>query len=273
MANHYFDVARKKGYKAAERWLVKNFNKSWHRAKGTAFWRSFDQYRTARKEYEMPGGKHRAEYIGEQQGISGTHLNDANINSAFQNYLIQRDASSAEILRSAIPIAPVKDKNGRVQNYKGVIGSETILAAIGKRQIVAGREYTHNSDISRFNRALNGLTFTIRHGDINTARYGAGTGLRRNRGMHGFVVHNITVSKDDLKRKGYDIDRNKSLWGKYGVTESGISGYVNIQVITDISGSQAALNTKSDKEWGGSSYSKSRIARNQAMQEERAAMD
>ena len=117
------------------------------------------------------------------------------------------------------------------------------------------------------------MTFTIRPGDIDTARYGAGTGLRRNSGIHGFVVHNITVSKDDLKRKGYDIDRNKSLWGKYGVTESGTPGYINIQVITDISGSQAALNTKSDKEWGGSDYSKSRIARNQAMQEERAAME
>lgn len=114
MANHYFDVARKKGYKAAEKWLVKNFNKSWHRAKGTAFWRSFDQYRTARKEYEMPGGKHRAEYIGEQQGISGTHLNDADINRAFQDYLIQRDAASAATLRSAIPMSEVKDKNGRV---------------------------------------------------------------------------------------------------------------------------------------------------------------
>lgn len=273
MANYYFDVARKKGHNAAEKWLVKNFNKSWHRAKGTAFWRSFDQYRLARKEYEMPGGKHIAEYIGEQYGISGSHISDAAVNRAFRDYLIQRDASSAAILRSAIPTAPVKDKNGRVQNYKGVIGSETILAAIGKRQIVAGREYTHNSDISRFNRALNGLTFTIRPGDIDTARYGAGTGLRRNRGIHGFVVHNITVSKYDLKRKGYDIDRNKSLWRKYGVTESGTPGYINIQVITDISGSQAALNTKSDKEWGGSAYSKSRIARNQAMQEERAAME
>lgn len=117
------------------------------------------------------------------------------------------------------------------------------------------------------------MTFTIRPGDINTARYGAGTGLKRNSGIHGFVVHNITVSKDDLKRKGYDIDSNKSLWGKYGVTESGTPGYINIQVITDISGSQAALNTKSDKEWGGFDYSKSRIARNQAMQEERAAME
>jgi hypothetical protein len=114
MANHYFDVARKKGYKAAEKWLVKNFNKSWHRAKGTAFWRSFDQYRLARKEYEMPGGKHRAEYIGEQQGISGTHLNDADINRAFQDYLIQRDAASAATLRSAIPMSEVKDKNGKV---------------------------------------------------------------------------------------------------------------------------------------------------------------
>ena len=114
MANHYFDVARKKGYKAAEKWLVKNFNKSWHRAKGTAFWRSFDQYRTARKEYEMPGGKHRAEYIGEQQGISGTNLNDADINRAFQDYLIQRDAASAATLRSAIPMSEVKDKNGKV---------------------------------------------------------------------------------------------------------------------------------------------------------------
>ena len=154
-----------------------------------------------------------------------------------------------------------------------MIGSETILAAIGKRQIVAGREYTHNSDISRFNRALNGLAFTILPKDVDTARYGAGTGLRRNRGVRGFVVHNITVSKDDLKRKGYDIDRNKSLWGKYGVTESGTPGYIDIQVITDISGSQAALNTKSDKEWGGSGYSKSRIARNLAMREERAAME
>lgn len=273
MANHYFDVARKKGYIAAEKWLVKNFNKSWHRAKGTAFWKSFDQYRLARKEYEMPEGKHRAEYIGEQYGINGSNISDAAVDRAFQDYLIQRDASSAAILRSAIPTAPVKDKKGRVENYKGVVGSETTLAAIGKRQIVAGRGYTHNSDISRFNRALNGLSFTISPGDIDTARYGAGTGLRRNRGMHGFVVHTITVSKNDLKRKGYDIDRKKSLWDKYGVTKSDISGYVNIQVITDVSGSQAALNTKSDKEWGGSAYSKSRIARNQAMQEERAAME
>lgn len=154
-----------------------------------------------------------------------------------------------------------------------MIGSETILATIGKRQIVRGSEFTHNSDISRFNRAIKGLTFTIRPGDIDTARYGAGTGLRRSRGMHGFVVHNITISKNDLKRRGYDIDRNKSLWGQYGVSESGTPGYINVQVITDVSGSQAALNIKSDKEWGGSAYSKSRIARNQAMQEERAAME
>jgi hypothetical protein len=133
MANHYLDVARKEGYRAAERWLVKNFNKSWHREKGTAFWRSFDQYRTARKEYEMPGGKHRSEYIGEQYGISGSHISDANVDRAFQDYLIQRDASSAAILRSAIPTSGVKDKNGRVQNYKGIIGAETVLAAVGKR--------------------------------------------------------------------------------------------------------------------------------------------
>lgn len=274
MANHYFDVARKKGYRAAERWLVKNFNKSWHRAKGTAFWRSFDQYRTARKEYEMPGGKHRAEYIGEQYGISGSHISDAAVNRAFQDYLIQRDAPSAAILRSAIPTSEVKDKNGKVQNYKGVVGAETILAAIGKRQIVAGREYTHNSDTSKFNRAIRGVTFTVSPGDINTARYGAGTGLRRNRGMRGFIVHNITVSKADLKRKGFDLDDySRSAWNSFGVTQSDTSGYVNVQVITDISGSQAALNIKGDKEWGGSAYSKSRIARNQAMQEERAAME
>ena len=114
MANRYFDIAQKKGYREAEKWLVKNFNKSWHRAKGTAFWRSFDQYRTARREYEMPGGKHRAEYIGEQLGISGNRYSDAAINRAFEDYLIQRDAPSATILRSAIPTAPVKDKNGRV---------------------------------------------------------------------------------------------------------------------------------------------------------------
>jgi hypothetical protein len=56
-------------------------------------------------------------------------------------------------------------------------------------------------------------------GDINTARYGAGTGLRRNKGMRGFIVHNITVSKADLKRKGFDLDDyNRSAWDKFGVT-------------------------------------------------------
>lgn len=274
MANRYFDIAQKKGYREAEKWLVKNFNKSWHRAKGTAFWRSFDQYRTARKEYEMPGGKHRAEYIGEQYGISGGHISDAAVNRAFQDYLIGRDASSAAILRSAIATSEVKDKNGRVQNYKGTVGSETILAVIGKRQIVTGHEYTHNSDISKFNRAINGVTFLVSPGDVNTARYGAGTGLRRNSGMRGFIVHKITVSKADLKRKGFDIDDyNRKAWEQFGVTQSSTPGYVDVQVITDISGSQAALNTMGDKQWGGSAYSKSRVARNQAMQEERAAME
>lgn len=273
MANHYFDVARKKGYKAAERWLVKNFNKSWHRAKGTAFWRSFDQYRTARKEYEMPGGKHRAEYIGEQQGISGTHLNDADINRAFQDYLIQRDAASAATLRSAIPMSEVKDKNGRVQNYQGIIGPETTLATIGKVLVVTGMGYSYKTPERKLDRAIKGLTFTIAPGDVNTAQYGAGTGLRYSKGMRGLVVHKATFSKAELKKRGFDPDKYRSRWGHFGITDSKRPGYVDIQVMTDISGSQAALNIKGDKEWGGSAYSKSRIARNQAMQEERAAME
>lgn len=273
MANHYFDVARKKGYKAAEKWLVKNFNKSWHRAKGTAFWRSFDQYRTARKEYEMPGGKHRAEYIGEQQGISGTHLNDADINRAFQDYLIQRDAASAATLRSAIPMSEVKDKNGKVQNYQGIIGPETTLATIGKVLVVTGMGYSYKTPERKLDRAIKGLTFTIAPGDVNTAQYGAGTGLRYSKGMRGLVVHKATFSKAELKKRGFDPDKYRSRWGHFGITDSKRPGYVDIQVMTDISGSQAALNIKGDKEWGGSAYSKSRIARNQAMQEERAAME
>lgn len=273
MANHYFDVARKKGYKAAEKWLVKNFNKSWHRAKGTAFWRSFDQYRIARKEYEMPGGKHRAEYIGEQQGISGTHLNDANINRAFQDYLIQRDAASAATLRSAIPMSEVKDKNGKVQNYQGIIGPETTLATIGKVLVVTGMGYSYKTPERKLDRAIKGLTFTIAPGDVNTAQYGAGTGLRYSKGMRGLIVHKATFSKAELKKRGFDPDKYRSRWGHFGITDSKRPGYVDIQVMTDISGSQAALNIKGDKEWGGSAYSKSRIARNQAMQEERAAME
>lgn len=273
MANHYFDVARKKGYKAAEKWLVKNFNKSWHRAKGTAFWRSFDQYRTARKEYEMPGGKHRAEYIGEQQGISGTHLNDADINRAFQDYLIQRDAASATILRSAIPMSEVKDKKGKVQNYQGIIGPETTLATIGKVLVVTGMGYSYKTPERKLDRAIKGLTFTIAPGDVNTAQYGAGTGLRYSKGMRGLVVHKATFSKAELKKRGFDPDKYRSRWDHFGITDSKRPGYVDIQVMTDISGSQAALNIKGDKEWGGSAYSKSRIARNQAMQEERAAME
>lgn len=273
MANHYFDVARKKGYKAAEKWLVKNFNKSWHRAKGTAFWRSFDQYRTARKEYEMPGGKHRAEYIGEQQGISGTHLNDADINRAFQDYLIQRDAASAATLRSAIPMSEVKDKNGKVQNYQGIIGPETTLATIGKVLVVTGMGYSYKTPERKLDRAIKGLTFTIAPGDVNTAQYGAGTGLRYSKGMRGLIVHKATFSKAELKKRGFDPDKYRSHWGHFGITDSKRPGYVDIQVMTDISGSQAALNIKGDKEWGGSAYSKSRIARNQAMQEERAAME
>lgn len=273
MANHYFDVARKKGYKAAEKWLVKNFNKSWHRAKGTAFWRSFDQYRTARKEYEMPGGKHRAEYIGEQQGISGTHLNDADINRAFQDYLIQRDATSATTLRSAIPMSEVKDKKGKVQNYQGVIGPETTLATIGKVLVVTGMGYSYNTPERKLDRAIKGLTFTIAPGDVNTAQYGAGTGLRYSKGMRGLIVHKVTFSKAELKKRGFDPDKYRSRWGHFGITDSKRPDYVDIQVMTDISGSQAALNIKGDKEWGGSAYSKSRIARNQAMQEERAAME
>lgn len=273
MANHYFDVARKKGYKAAEKWLVKNFNKSWHRAKGTAFWRSFDQYRIARKEYEMPGGKHRAEYIGEQQGISGTHLNDADINRAFQDYLIQRDAASAATLRSAIPMSEVKDKNGKVQNYQGIIGPETTLATIGKVLVVTGMGYSYKTPERKLDRAIKGLTFTIAPGDVNTAQYGAGTGLRYSKGMRGLIVHKATFSKAELKKRGFDPDKYRSRWGHFGITDSKRPGYVDIQVITDISGSQAALNIKGDKEWGGSDYSKSRIARNQAMQEERAAME
>lgn len=273
MANHYFDVARKKGYKAAEKWLVKNFNKSWHRAKGTAFWRSFDQYRTARKEYEMPGGKHRAEYIGEQQGISGTHLNDADINRAFQDYLIQRDAASAAILRSAIPMSEVKDKNGKVQNYQGIIGPETTLATIGKVLVVTGMGYSYKTPERKLDRAIKGLTFTIAPGDVNTAQYGAGTGLRYSKSMRGLIVHKATFSKAELKKRGFDPDKYRSRWGHFGITDSKRPGYVDIQVMTDISGSQAALNIKGDKEWGGSAYSKSRIARNQAMQEERAAME
>lgn len=273
MANHYFDVARKKGYKAAEKWLVKNFNKSWHRAKGTAFWRSFDQYRLARKEYEMPGGKHRAEYIGEQQGISGTHLNDADINRAFQDYLIQRDATSAATLRSAIPMSEVKDKNGKVQNYQGIIGPETTLATIGKVLVVTGMGYSYKTPERKLDRAIKGLTFTIAPGDVNTAQYGAGTGLRYSKGMRGLIVHKATFSKAELKKRGFDPDKYRSRWGHFGITDSKRPGYVDIQVMTDISGSQAALNIKGDKEWGGSAYSKSRIARNQAMQEERAAME
>lgn len=273
MANHYFDVARKKGYRAAEKWLVKNFNKSWHRAKGTAFWRSFDQYRTARKEYEMPGGKHRAEYIGEQQGISGTHLNDADINRAFQDYLIQRDVASAATLRSAIPMSEVKDKNGRVQNYQGIIGPETTLATIGKVLVVTGMGYSYKTPERKLDRAIKGLTFTIAPGDVNTAQYGAGTGLRYSKGMRGLIVHKATFSKAELKKRGFDPDKYRSRWGHFGITDSKRPGYVDIQVMTDISGSQAALNIKGDKEWGGSAYSKSRIARNQAMQEERAAME
>lgn len=273
MANHYFDVARKKGYKAAEKWLVKNFNKSWHRAKGTAFWRSFDQYRTARKEYEMPGGKHRAEYIGEQQGISGTHLNDADINRAFQDYLIQRDAASAATLRSAIPMSEVKDKNGKVQNYQGIIGPETTLATIGKVLVVTGMGYSYKTPERKLDRAIKGLTFTIAPEDVNTAQYGAGTGLRYSKGMRGLIVHKATFSKAELKKRGFDPDKYRSRWGHFGITDSKRPGYVDIQVMTDISGSQAALNIKGDKEWGGSAYSKSRIARNQAMQEERAAME
>lgn len=273
MANHYFDVARKKGYKAAEKWLVKNFNKSWHRAKGTAFWRSFDQYRTARKEYEMPGGKHRAEYIGEQQGISGTHLHDAYINRAFQDYLIQRDAASATILRSAIPMSEVKDKKGKVQNYQGIIGPETTLATIGKALVVAGMGYSYKTPERKLDRAIKGLTFTIAPGDVNTAQYGAGTGLRYSKGMRGLIVHKATFSKAELKKRGFDPDEYRSRWAHFGITDSEKHGYVDIQVMTDISGSQAALNIKGDKEWGGSAYSKSRIARNQAMQEERAAME
>lgn len=273
MANYYFDVARKKGYKAAEKWLVKNFNKSWHRAKGTAFWRSFDQYRTARKEYEMPGGKHRAEYIGEQQGISGTNLNDADINRAFQDYLIQRDAASAAILRSAIPMSEVKDKNGKVQNYQGIIGPETTLATIGKVLVVTGMGYSYKTPERKLDRAIKGLTFTIAPGDVNTAQYGAGTGLRYSKGMRGLIVHKATFSKAELKKRGFDPDKYRSHWGHFGITDSKRPGYVDIQVMTDISGSQAALNIKGDKEWGGSAYSKSRIARNQAMQEERAAME
>lgn len=273
MANHYFDVARKKGYKAAEKWLVKNFNKSWHRAKGTAFWRSFDQYRTARKEYEMPGGKHRAEYIGEQQGISGTHLDDANINRAFQDYLIQRDAASAATLRSAIPMSEVKDKNGKVQNYQGIIGPETTLATIGKVLVVTGMGCSYKTPERKLDRAIKGLTFTIAPEDVNTAQYGAGTGLRYSKGMRGLIVHKATFSKAELKKRGFDPDKYRSRWGHFGITDSKRPGYVDIQVMTDISGSQAALNIKGDKEWGGSAYSKSRIARNQAMQEERAAME
>lgn len=273
MANHYFDVARKKGYKAAEKWLVKNFNKSWHRAKGTAFWRSFDQYRTARKEYEMPGGKHRAEYIGEQQGISGTNLNDADINRAFQDYLIQRDAASAATLRSAIPMSEVKDKKGKVQNYQGIIGPETTLATIGKVLVVTGMGYSYKTPERKLDRAIKGLTFTIAPGDVNTAQYGAGTGLRYSKGMRGLIVHKATFSKAELKKRGFDPDKYRSRWGHFGITDSKRPGYVDIQVMTDISGSQAALNIKGDKEWGGSAYSKSRIARNQAMQEERAAME
>lgn len=273
MANHYFDVARKKGYKAAEKWLVKNFNKSWHRAKGTAFWRSFDQYRIARKEYEMPGGKHRAEYIGEQRGISGTHLNDADIDRAFQDYLIQRDAASAATLRSAIPMSEVKDKNGNVQNYQGIIGPETTLATIGKVLVVTGMGYSYKTPERKLDRAIKGLTFTIAPGDVNTAQYGAGTGLRYSKGMRGLIVHKATFSKAELKKRGFDPDKYRSRWGHFGITDSKRPGYVDIQVMTDISGSQAALNIKGDKEWGGFDYSKSRIARNQAMQEERAAME
>lgn len=272
MANQYFDIARKRGYSAAEKWLVKNFNRSWNRAKETAFWRSFDQYRTARKEYEMPGGKHRAEYIAEKQGVYGGG-NDASVDNAFQHYLIQRDASSAHILRSAIPMSEVKDKNGRVQAYRGVISPETMLATIGKRLVVSGMGYTYKTPERKLNKAIQGLTFTINPGDVNTAMYGAGTGVRGSKTIKGFIVHKATFSKEELKRKGFDPDVYKSRWSHFGISQSSNKDCVDIWVLTDISGSQAALNIKGDKEWGGSAYSKSRITRNQAMQEERAAME
>ena len=271
MANHYFNIATKRGYKAAEKWLVKNFNKSWHRSKGTAFWRSFDQYRAARKNYEMPGGKHPAQYIGEQQGL-GNGRNDAAINAAFQHYLIQRDADSAHILRGAIPTSPVKDAKGKVVAYKGTIGSETMLATIGKRLVVSGIGYTYKTPERKLTSAMRGLTFTIKPEDVNTAQYGAGTNVRYSKNMRGFVVHKATFSKADLKRRGFNPDEYESQWGHLGISGHG-KDYVDIQVMTDISGSQAALNIAGDKQWGGSTYSRSRIARNQAMQEERAAME
>ena len=133
--------------------------------------------------------------------------------------------------------------------------------------------YSYKTPERKLDRAIKGLTFTIAPGDVNTAQYGAGTGLRYSKGMRGLIVHKATFSKAELKKRGFDPDKYRSRWGHFGITDSKRPGYVDIQVMTDISGSQAALNIKGDKEWGGSDYSKSRIARNQAMQEERAAME
>lgn len=138
---------------------------------------------------------------------------------------------------------------------------------------MSGTEYSYKTPERKLDRAIKGLTFTIVPGDVNTAQYGAGTNVRYSKNMRGFVVHKATFSKAELKKRGFDPDKYKSRWGHFGITESKMPGYVDIQVMTDISGSQAALNIKGDKEWGGSAYSKSRIARNQAMQEERAAME
>lgn len=80
MAKKYYSIATSKGHTEAEKWLVKNFNKSWRRGNKSAFWKSFDAYRVARKNYEMPNGMSSYAYVGDKQGIIGTQ-------SASNNYL------------------------------------------------------------------------------------------------------------------------------------------------------------------------------------------
>lgn len=275
MVKKYYDIATSKGYTEAEKWLVKNFNKSWRRANKGAFWKSFDAYRAARKNYEMPSGMSSYAYVGYKQGVIGpqsasNNYLDSQVNAAFQTYLISRDATSAALLRSAIPTSEVKDKNNHVVNYRGRVGNNTTLAVVGKNRIVRGTWFKHNTPESKLNRAIKGLVFTVKPGDVNTARYGAGTGLGGHKGMHGFVYHTITFTKEQLKASGFDPDKYKSQWKHLGIAEDASDAkYVTVQVITDISDSQAAINTKGDKEWGGTTYSKSRIARNQAVQEQR----
>lgn len=275
MAKKYYSIATSKGYTEAEKWFVKNFNKSWRRANKSAFWKSFDAYRAARKNYEMPNGMSSYAYVGDKQGIIGTqsasnNYLDSQVNAAFQTYLTSRDSSSAALLRSAIPTSELKDKNNHVVNYRGRIGNNTTLAVVGKNRIVRGTWFKHNAPESKLDRAIKGLVFTVKPGDVNTAKYGAGTGLGGHKGMRGFVYHTVTFTKAQLKDAGFDPDKYKSQWKHLGIAEdTSDAKYVTVQVITDISDSQAAINTKGDKEWGGTTYSKSRIARNQAVQEQR----